>query len=122
MREMKRARFKEKDRERIIAHVKSNPASIAIIRTELAPSELLPLLEDLSKRCGMRIRRTMSSPLSDFGFAELDSDSKILIILYIGGECTELVSVSKAEPNAIKELEESIHLSNFQSELVRLGL
>jgi len=119
---MKRMKLNEKERERIIAHVKSNSASLAIIRTELAPSELLPLLEALAKRCKMRIRRTMSSPLSDFGFAELDSDSKILIILYIGGECTELVSVSKAEPNTIKEFEESIHLSNFQSETVRLGL
>ncbi|OGS57253.1 MAG: hypothetical protein A3K60_06190 [Euryarchaeota archaeon RBG_19FT_COMBO_56_21] len=119
---MKRARLNKEDREQIKAHVEQNPMSLAIIKTELAPPELLPLLKDIAKCCKMSIRRTMSSPLSDFGFAELDSDSKILIILYIGGEHTELVSVSKTEHAAIKELEDSIHLSNFQSEVVRLGL
>ena len=119
---MKRARLSKKDRERIKAHVEQHPMSLAIIKTKLAPPELLPLLTDLARCCGMSIRRTMSSPLSDFGFAELDSDSKILIVLYIGGEGTELISVSRSEQGALKELEDSIHLSNFQSELVRLGL
>ena len=119
---MKQARLNKTDREQIKAQVAQNPMSLAIIRTELAPPELLPLLKDVAKCCRMSIRRTMSSPLSDFGFAELDSDSKILIVLYIGGERTELVSVSRTEQTAIKELEDSIHLSNFQSEVVRLGL
>ena len=119
---MKRVRLRDRDLERIRARVKSDSMSLAIIKTELAPPELLPLLEDIAKCCGMRLRRTMSSPLSDFGFAELDSDSKILIILYIGGKCTELVSVSRTEPSALKELEDSLHLSNFQSEIVHIGL
>jgi len=119
---MKPAKLRKEEREQIRAEVKQNQISLAIIKTELAPPDLSPLLADLAKSCGMRVRRTMSSPLSDFGFAELDSDSKILIVLYIGGERTELVSVSKVEQSAVKELEESIHLSNFHSEVVRLGL
>jgi hypothetical protein len=121
-RSMKRARLSAKERGQIKAHVKRHQMSLAIIKTELAPPDLVPLFEDIGRLCGLVVRRTMSSPSSDFGFAELDSDSKILIILYIGGESTELVSVSETEHSAIKELEESLHLSNFQSEVVRLGL
>jgi hypothetical protein len=119
---MKRAALKKAEIEEIASHVKENPMTLAIIRTNLAPPDLLPLFSSLGKRFGMKVRRTMSSPLSDFGFAELDSKYKILVILYIGGEQTVLIGVSKTEHSAVKELEESIHLSNFQSEVVRLGL
>lgn len=119
---MRAPRLRKEEREKIRALVEHEQMSLAIIRTEHAPPQLLPLFADLAKVCGMSIRRTLSSPLSDFGFAELDSDSKILIVLYMGGERTELINVSRTDPGALKELEESIHLSNFHSEVVRLGL
>lgn len=119
---MKTTKLSKDERAQIEAQVLDNTMTLAIIKTELAPPDLEPLFAALAKACGMRVRRSISSPLSDFGFAELDSDSKILVILYIGGQRTELVSVSKTDSDAIKELEESIHLSNFQSEVVRLGL
>jgi hypothetical protein len=47
---------------------------------------------------------------------------KILIVLFVGGGCTELLSVSETDEAAVKDLEDNIHSSNFLSEIIRMGL
>ncbi len=102
-------------------HVAASAMSLAIIRTELSPTELGPLLRKIGKVCGMSLMRTISTPTEDFGFAELGSRDRRLVVLWVGGKRTELVSVSTTDDDAVKELEESVHSSNFLSEIIRQG-
>lgn len=119
---MSDARLPKKDIERIKRHVTGHRKSLAVIRTDRAPSELVPLLKSLAKACSMTVKSTFSSPSSEFGIAELNSKEKMLIVLYVGGPRTELLSVSETDELALKELEDNIHSSNFYSEIIRMGL
>jgi hypothetical protein len=46
----------------------------------------------------------------------------MLIVLFVGGGRTELLSVSETDETAIRDLEDNIHSSNFLSEIIRMGL
>ncbi len=111
----------EEELGRVRERVEADPVSVAIVRTEHAPTELKPLLDALAEVCRMRFVRTSWSPSADFGFAEFNSDDKILILLWIGGSRTELVSVSAADDALLESLEESIRSSKFCSEVLRHG-
>jgi len=112
----------KKDVESIAHFVSKHGATLALIRTEKAPTELERLLSSLGKACRLSLTRNAWSPSSDFGFAELNSKNKMLIVLYVGGERTELISVSETDEVFVRELEDSISSSNFYSETVRQGL
>jgi len=116
------ARMSKKETERIKEHVSSHAMTLALVRSEHAPSEIEPMLKSLGRACGLSLRRTLSSPNSDFGMAELDSKDKMLIVLFVGGQRTELLSVSETDDATVRDLEESIHSSNFLSEIIRMGL
>lgn len=107
--------------DRIAAHVKAHSKSVALMRTEHAPTELNRLLESVGRACRMKLKRTSWSPAADFGFAEFNSKNKMLIVLWVGGSRTELISVSTTDEVFVEDLEESIHSSKFYSELVRHG-
>ena len=107
--------------DEIREHVASHRMTLAIIRSDKSPSALAPHLKKLAKSLGLVLKRTYSAPSSDFGFAELNSKGKMLIVLWVGGPRTELVSVSETDEAHVQELEESIHTSNFFSDLVREG-
>ena len=96
--------------------------SLAIVRTPEAPGELGPLFEGMAKACGMSFGRNMSSPSSDFGFAELYSNGRMLVVLHIGGLRTELVSLSEIDEVFLQDLEDTIASSNIQSSSIRDGL
>ncbi len=119
---MGRAKLSRDEVEKIKVHVRAHPRTIAVIKTEHAPGELSPLFAALAKACGTKLTRTFSSPLSEFGIAEFNSDDRMLIVLHVVGDHTTLLSVSEADEVTVRELEEKIHLSNFQSEIIRLGL
>jgi len=102
-------------------HVSSHSMSLAIIRTELSPTQLGPIIRKIGKACGVSPLRVISTPAEDFGFAELGSQKRHLVVLWVGGKRTELVGVSETDEAAVKELEDSIHSSNFQSEIIRQG-
>jgi hypothetical protein len=119
---MSSERLGKDDVERIVRFVGKHDASLALIRTEMAPTELVGVLKSLGRACGLSLTRNAWSPSSDFGFAELNSKGKMLVILYVGGERTELISVSETDEVFVRELEESISSSNFCSEIVRQGL
>lgn len=102
-------------------HVSAHTMSLAIIRTDAAPAELEPLVRKLGRACGLSPMRVLSTPSEDFGFAELGSAERHLVLLWVGGKGTELVDVSETDEAAVKELEDSIHSSNFQSEIIRQG-
>jgi len=119
---MGRTKLSKDDVAKIKEHVRAHPRTIAVVRTEHAPGELAPMFKSLAKGCELELVRTFSSPLSEFGIAEFNSDARMLIVLHVVGEHTELLSVSEADEAMVRELEEKIHLSNFQSEIVRLGL
>jgi hypothetical protein len=106
---------------RIAEHNKSHQKSVALIRTEHAPTELTPLLDAVGKACRMKLKRTSWSPSADFGYAEFNSKEKMLIVLWVGGSRTQLLSVSTTDEVFVEDLEESIHSSKFYSELVRHG-
>ncbi len=101
--------------------VSSHAMSLAIIRTQLSPTQLGPLLRRIGKACGLSPLRVISTPTEDFGFAELGSRERHLVVLWVGGKSTELVGVSETDEGAVKELEDSVHSSNFQSEIIRQG-
>jgi len=103
-------------------HMRAHALTLAVVRTERAPGELTPILETLERRLGAKHLRTYSSPMSEFCIAELRSGSGGLVMLFIAGERTELVSVSETDEVAVKDLEDSIHYSNFHSEIMRHGL
>ncbi len=102
-------------------HVKSHRMSLAIIRTEASPTQLAPLLRKIGRACGLSPIRVISTPTEDYGFAELGSSERYLVVLWVGGKGTELVGVSETDMQAVQELENSIHSSNFQSEILRQG-
>ena len=106
---------------KIKEHVKGHQKSAALMRTEHAPTELTPLLGAVGKACRMKLKRTSWSPAADFGFAEFNSKDKMLIVVWVGGSRTELLSVSTTDDVFVEDLEESIHSSKFYSELVRHG-
>jgi hypothetical protein len=119
---MGRAKLSKDDVAKINEHVRAHPRTIAVVRTEHAPRELAPLFKALARGCELEMTRTFSSPLSEFGIAEFNSDNRMLIVLHVVGGHTELLSVSQADEATVRELEEKIHLSNFQSEIIRMGL
>jgi len=106
---------------RIKEHIKAHQKSVALMRTEHAPTELTPLLGAVGRACRMKLKRTSWSPAADFGYAEFNSKDKMLIVLWVGGSRTELLSVSTTDEVFVEDLEESIHSSKFYSELVRHG-
>jgi hypothetical protein len=102
-------------------HVSEHAMSVAIIRTEASPADLRHLLQKLADTCGLSVTRMNSTPAEDYGFAELTSKERILVVLWVGAKGTEFVSVSETDEAAVKELEESIRSSNFHSEIIRQG-
>ncbi len=96
--------------------------SLAIVRTPEAPSELGHLFEEVARACSLSFRRNMSSPSADFGFAELYSNGRMLVLLYIGGAHTELVSLSEIDEVFLQDLEDAVSSSNIQSSSIRDGL
>ena len=106
---------------KIKEHVKGYQKSAALMRTEHAPTELTPHLGAVGRACRMKLKRTSWSPAADFGFAEFNSKDKMLIVVWVGGSRTELLSVSTTDDVFVEDLEESIHSSKFYSELVRHG-
>lgn len=107
---------------KVVEHVRSAEKTLAVIRTEHAPSELDGLFSSLGKACGLALQRNMWSPNSDFGFAHFYSNGKMLILLYVGGPRTELVSVSETDDVFVDDIEENIFSSNIQSSSIRDGL
>lgn len=116
------AKLSKKELEQIKEHVEKHPMTLALVRTEHAPIELDSMLRSIGKACNMTHLRTYSSSTSDFGIAELNSKGKMLIVLFVGAGRTELLSVSETDETAVKDLEDNIHSSNFQSEIIRMGL
>lgn len=102
-------------------HVSSHKMSLAIIKTEAHPAALEPLLRRLGKACGLAPLRVISTPTEDYGFAELASSERHLVVLWVGGKRTELVGVSETDDAAVRDLEDSIRSSNFHSEIIRQG-
>lgn len=96
--------------------------TLALVRTREAPQQLSQLLDGVSSSCNLPLVRTIFSPLSDFGFAEFNSNGKMLVMLFIGGVRTELVSVSETDEVFLQDLEDAVSSSNFQSSSIRDGL
>ena len=115
-------KLSKQETARIKGYVSTHKEALALVRTEHAPTEREPMLRSLAKACGMTLRRTFSSPNSDFGIAELNSKDRMLVVLFVGGQRTELLSMSETDDVAIKDLEDNIHSSNFLSEIIRMGL
>ena len=107
---------------RISAYVSDTPMSLAIVRTPHAPTELRPLFESIAEACALSFVRSIWAPASDFGFAELNSNDRMLVVLYIGGATTELVSMSETDDIFLKDLEDAVSSSNIQSSTIRDGL
>jgi hypothetical protein len=112
----------KKELESIREYSKLHRMSLALLRTEVAPTELGPLLKSIAKACGLSVQRMISSPTSDFGIAELNSKGRMLVVLFFGGVRTELLSMSETDDAVVRDLEDSIHSSNFLSEIIRMGL
>jgi len=112
----------ESELSMIDEHMRAHALTLALVRTERAPGELTPILEALERRLGAKLLRTYSSPMSDFSIAELRSGGGVLVMIFMAGERTELVSVSETDEVSVKDLEDSIHYSNFHSEIMRHGL
>jgi len=110
------------DMDYVCEHVRRFRMTLAVIRSGEAPQQLRHLFEDVSDRCSLPLVRVISSPLSDFGFAEFNSNEKMLVMLFIGGERTELVSVSETDELFVKDMEDSVSSSNIQSSIIRDGL
>lgn len=107
---------------RVKEFCKGRRMSLAIVRTREAPSELGALFEGIAETCGLSFGRNMSSPSADFGFAELYSNGRMLVVLHIGGDRTELVSLSEIDEIFLQDLEDTIASSNIQSSSIRDGL
>ncbi len=108
--------------ERVCADVRRFRMTLAVIRSDEAPQQLKHLFEDVSNRCSLPLVRVISSPLSDFGFAEFNSNGRMLVMLFIGGTRTELVSVSETDEVFVQDMEDSVSSSNIQSSVIRDGL
>ena len=115
-------RLTKKELETIKENSKLHPMILALVRTEVAPTELDSLIKSIARVCGLSVQRMISSPTSDFGIAELNSKDRMIIVLFFGGERTELVSVTETDEAVLRDLEDSIHSSNFLSEIIRMGL
>jgi len=116
------AALRPEDLESIASHVRKEKITLAVIRTEHAPTELGTVFGPLSSATGLPMMRNTWSPNSDFGFAEFYSNGKMLVVLYIGGPHTELVSVSETDEASVADLEETVCSSNIQSSSIRDGL
>jgi len=116
------AELSSEDLSKVSDFCRSRRMSLAIVRTCEAPAELVRLFEGIGEACSLSFARNMSSPSSDFGFAELYSDGRILVVLYIGGDRTELVSLSEIDEVFLQDLEDTISSSNIQSSSIRDGL
>ena len=116
------AALRQEDFESIAAHVRQSRITLAVVRTEHAPTELGTLFDPLVSASGLPLVRNTWSPNSDFGFAEFYSNGKMLVVLYIGGPHTELVSVSETDEASVADLEETVCSSNIQSSSIRDGL
>ena len=103
-------------------HTEHHAMTLALVRTNEAPQQLRELFDGVSDACDLPLVRTIFSPLSDFGFAEFNSDGKMLLMLFIGGSRTELVSVSETDGVFLQDLEDAISSSNIQSSSIRDGL
>ncbi len=112
----------EPEISRIEEHMRTHTMTLALVRTGLAPGELGPLLDAIEGRLRASLSRTYSSPMSEFCIAEMGSGGKVLVLLFVEGKRTELMSVSETDEVAVKDLEDSIHYSNFYSEIMRHGL
>jgi hypothetical protein len=112
----------DEELSRINSYVRDNPMSLAVVRTPQAPTELRPLFESIAEACALSFMRSISAPTSDFGFAELNSNDRVLVVLYIGGASTELVSLSETDDIFLKDLEDAVSSSNIQSSTIRDGL
>ncbi len=110
------------DLAKVKAFCERSRMSLAVVRTREAPAALRPLFDAIAGACGLSFGRNMSSPSADFGFAELNSNGKMLVVLYIGGERTELVSLSETDEIFLQDLEDTIASSNIQSSSIRDGL
>ena len=108
--------------DRICAHLDVSRMTLAVLRTPGSTQELRPLFGQLSSACGLPLVRVIASPLSDFGFAEFNSNEKILVVLFIGGPGTELVNVSETDEVTVREMEDSVSSANIQSSIIRDGL
>lgn len=104
------------------AHAERFSMTLALVRTPEAPQQLRDMFAVVSRACGLPLVRTIFSPLSDFGFAEFNSDGKMLVMLFIGGSRTELVSVSETDEVFLQDLEDAVSSSNIQSSSIRDGL
>lgn len=96
--------------------------TLALVRTNEAPQQLRQMFDAVAVACGLPLVRTIFSPLSDFGFAEFNSDGRMLVMLIIGGVRTELVSVSETDNVFLQDLEDAVSSSNIQSSSIRDGL
>lgn len=103
-------------------YVKSHPMTLALIRTEHAPTELDHVLSALAKACSLSLMRRSWTPSSDFGFAELNSNDRILVVLWVGGDRTELVSVSEIDRERLLDMEDEVFSSNYMSTSIKDGL
>jgi hypothetical protein len=103
-------------------HTERFRMTLALVRTPEAPQQLRDTFAAVSRACGLPLVRTIFSPLSDFGFAEFNSDGKMLVMLLIGGPRTELVSVSETDNVFVQDLEDAVSSSNIQSSSIRDGL
>jgi hypothetical protein len=112
----------ETEIERIREHLKTDRISLAVIRARAAPTELEKLFKPMAKQLDLSLLRNLWSPTSDFGFAEFNSNGKMLVVLYVGGQQTELVSVSETDEVFVADLEETVCSSNIQSSSIRDGL
>lgn len=112
----------EAELSRIEEHMRAHSMTLALLRTEHAPSELTALLQAAGGRLGVSLSRMYSSPMSEFCMAEFSSKGRVLVMLFMQGMRTELVSVSETDEVALRDLEDSIHYSNFHSEIMRHGL
>lgn len=112
----------EEELSRIEEHMRAHTMTLALVRTALAPGEMTPFLAAVGRRLGVELSRTYSSPMSEFCMSEFGSGGRLLVLLLLAGSRTELVSVSETDETSVKSLEDSIHYSNFQSEIMRHGL
>ena len=119
---MTKKSLSKKEIDAVRVHVKAHPMTLALIRTEHAPTELGDLMSGLGRACGMTLTRSSSTPSSDFGFAELNSNTKILVVLWVGGDRTELVSVSEIDEKRLLDMENEVFSANFLSTSIRDGL
>jgi hypothetical protein len=116
------AEISAEDINKVGEFCRDKPMSLAVVRTPEAPSELMGMFEKIASACGLSFGRNISSPSSDFGFAELYSNDRMLVVLYIGGARTELVSLAEIDLVFLQDLEETVTSSNIQSSSIRDGL